>query len=231
MAAALRALLKLWRAIFEMKVSILCSSPDHPVNDHLDRWVSDNEGKHVIQIARRKEELLGGDILFLISCSEIVRETERQMYESALVIHASDLPAGRGWSPHIWSIINGVQDIVVTLLEAEDKVDSGAIWHKIPISISADLLSNEINNLLFDVELELMDFALDNFDQIQPYEQDSDIRASYNVKRIPEDSRIDLEKNIKSQFDLMRVCDPVRFPAFFELHGHKYFIRLEKSDD
>lgn len=29
--------------------------------------------------------------------------------------------------------------------------------------------------------------------------------------------------------DLIRICDPDRFPAYFELHGHKYNIRLEKA--
>ena len=32
----------------------------------------------------------------------------------------------------------------------------------------------------------------------------------------------------KDQFDLMRTCDPNRYPAFFELYGKKYKIILEK---
>ena len=29
----------------------------------------------------------------------------------------------------------------------------------------------------------------------------------------------------------MRICDPDRFPAYFELHGQNYKIRLEKMSD
>ena len=40
-----------------------------------------------------------GDILFLISCSERIGDAYRQKYRHVLVLHASDLPKGRGWSP------------------------------------------------------------------------------------------------------------------------------------
>ena len=74
--------------------------------------------------------LAGGEILFLVSCNEIIGKDVRDRYMATLVIHASDLPKGRGWSPHIWQIIEGKKEIMVSLLEAEDAVDSGAIWAK-----------------------------------------------------------------------------------------------------
>jgi methionyl-tRNA formyltransferase len=55
---------------------------------------------------------------------------DRAKYDSSLVLHASDLPAGRGWSPHIWAITNGAESVTLSLLEAEDQVDSGRIWKK-----------------------------------------------------------------------------------------------------
>jgi methionyl-tRNA formyltransferase len=214
-----------------MRITILCSSSVHPVNEYLERWVKTRENEHEIELVRCKADLRGGDILFLISCSEILSQKDRNAYDKTFVIHASDLPKGRGWSPHIWQIIEGSEVITVTLLEAEDKLDSGEIWYKMPLRIPPDALWNEINHLVFEVELGLMDYAVDEFYIARSFPQESTIVPTYYSKRTPEDSRIDPEKSIKSQFDLIRVSDPVRYPAFFELYDHKYIVRLEKTDE
>ena len=113
-----------------MNISILTSSQAHPVNKYLQEWIRKNDKYHEINLAYKKSMLSGGDLLFLISCNEIISPEDRQKYSKSLVIHASDLPRGRGWSPHIWQIINGAEDLTITLLDAEDKIDSGDIWHK-----------------------------------------------------------------------------------------------------
>lgn len=190
-----------------------------------------NHETHEILLVRSRKELPGGDILFLISCSEIVSASDRSAYRASLVLHASDLPHGRGWSPHIWAIIGGAEQLTVTLLEAEDKVDSGRIWHKVTIDIPKHALWNEINEHVFNAETRLLDFAVAEFNMVSPIPQDKSIEATYFPLRKPNDSRIDVERNLTTQFDLIRVCDPVRFPAFFELHGHKYKLSIEKIHD
>lgn len=212
-----------------MRVTILCSSAAHPINVYLQSWIARHQDRHQISLLRRKVDLVGGDLLFLISCSEMVTKEERLRYIKTLVIHASDLPQGRGWSPHIWQILNGATEITVTLLEAEDKVDSGSIWKKIPVHVEKNALWDEINGAIFDTELALMDFAVENFGTIRPTEQSRTTVPTYYPKRTPSDSRIDPKKSIEAQFDLMRACDPDRFPAYFELHGSRYIIKLEKA--
>lgn len=214
-----------------MKISIVCSNPAHPVNRYLQQWMEAHRQSHEIDLVRRKCELAGGDLLLLVSCGEIVTASDRAAYKKSLVLHASDLPKGRGWSPHIWEIASGAQHITLTLLEAQDKVDSGKIWKKVQIPIPQTALWDEINHALFSAEMDLMDFAIDAFDGIEPAEQAADVKPTYFRLRTPEDSRIDPELSIADQFDLMRVCDPVRFPAFFEHRGQKYVLKLEKLDD
>ncbi|MCO6055373.1 UDP-glucuronic acid dehydrogenase [Pseudomonas sp. MOB-449] len=214
-----------------MRISFLCSDKQHPVNEHLRRWIGQQQGKHQIELVRKKSELSGGDILFLISCLEIVGAAERAAYRASLVLHASDLPSGRGWSPHIWQIIDGAEEITLSLLEAEDRVDSGRIWKKMKFPVPLHALWNEINELLFDAEIELIDFAVREFDNIVPVEPDPNIEPTYYPRRSPTDSQLDPTQSIANQFDRIRVCDPNRFPAFFELHGKKYKITLEKISD
>ena len=132
-----------------MKITILNTSGDHPINSCLEVWVKKHQGIHEIQLLRSKKELVEGDILFLKPCSEIISEHDRAKFKKTLVIHASDLPKGRGWSPHIWGLINEAQQITISLLEAVDKVDSGDIWEKIKINIPKAALYKEINQLIF----------------------------------------------------------------------------------
>jgi len=213
-----------------MKISLLCSDPLHPVNAYLEKWISANRRSHEVTLVRRKSDLPGGDILFLISCSEIVRANDRAAYRAVLVLHASDLPRGRGWSPHIWAIINGAETITLSLLEAADKVDCGKIWAKRSFPVPKHALWDEINASLFETELNLIDFAIENFETIRPSDQDPTIPSTYLDRRYPEDSRINPELSISEQFNFIRVCDPCRFPAFFDMYGHRYKLTLEKVD-
>ena len=80
-----------------MKITLLCSDIKHPVIEYLQAWSAAQQGFHEVELVQRKIELVGGDILFLISCSEIIdakdvlgrfgascqRFTKRQRVESA----------------------------------------------------------------------------------------------------------------------------------------------------
>lgn len=210
-----------------MKVDVLCSSTEHPVWPWLETWRDRQSTAHEIRLINRAAEANGGDLLFLISCHEIVRAPIRSRYRAALVIHASDLPEGRGWSPHIWQILEGRNRMVVTLFEAADRVDAGPIWKKEVIELEGHELYDEINAKLFAVEVQLMDFALTNMGRVRPQPQIG-ICTTYYRRRTPEDSRLDPEGTIAEQFDLLRVADPERFPAFFDFRGHRYALRIWK---
>ncbi len=214
-----------------MKITLLCSDPNHPVNSYLLPWVQAQIGRHEVDLVRRKSELKGGDILFLISCSELIHASDRANYQASLILHASDLPKGRGWSPHIWQLVQGADLITLSMLEAENKVDSGKIWMQTCIDIPKHALWDEINHLLFTAEVQLIDYAVQHFGRVSPKDQTDAEQASYFRKRSPQDSQIDVNKSIAEQFDLIRVCDPNRFPAYFEYLGHRYFLKLEKSNE
>lgn len=212
-----------------MKISVLCSHQNHPVYPQLVKWVERQSTNHTVELVDSKSRLSGGSLLFLISCHEIVGADVRARYESTLVIHASDLPKGRGWSPHIWQVLGGESRITVSLLEAADAVDSGAIWAKRVFDLEGHELWDEINAKLFAIELELMDFAVDNFGRVNP-ELQTEESLDYFPKRTPQDSQLDPDKSLGEQFNLLRVCDPDRFPAYFELNGHNYRVIIQKHE-
>lgn len=214
-----------------MKVDVICTNKTHPINPWLKRWSESFSGGHEINLHSGSSSLAGGDFLFLISCSEVMTKAIRDRYKNVLVLHASDLPEGKGWSPHIWTIINGGNEIVLTLLEAEDSVDSGKIWLKRRLPIPDHFLSNEIEETLFGNEIEMMEDALKFCNSIIPVEQINKQDSGYYRKRTPADSEIDPSQSISSQFDLIRTCNPTEYPAHFKLRGKKYKLLLEKFDE
>ena len=213
-----------------MIISILCTDSTAPVVKKIKVWMDEISLKgHSPSLVFDKMNLKGGDILFLVSCSQIIKDTERQKYEATLILHASDLPKGRGWSPHIWSILSGSKQITVSLLEASEPIDTGAIWLKEKFSLEGHELLPEINEKLFTIELSLMTDAIEKFETIKALEQEDYIGA-YLEKRQPLDSQLDPNKTIAEQFDLLRIVDSERYPAFFEHRGKRYTIKIEKDE-
>lgn len=197
---------------------------------HLQRWteVRRSDG-HTVDLLHGQAELAGGDILFLVSCSRLVKPVERARYAAALVLHASDLPQGRGWSPHIWAVLGGASGFTVSLLEAADPVDTGAIWLKTHCKLEGHELLPEIEAKLFAAELELMGAAVARYPQLTPIQQTGEA-GPYLRRRTPDDSRLDPGKSLAEQFDLLRVVDPRRFPAFFDHRGQRYLLKIEKAE-
>lgn len=209
-----------------MKVTVVCSDPLHPKWPGLAQWVA-RQSENVAELLTKAADASGGDLLFLISVQELVGSDIRSRYRHTLVVHASDLPEGRGWSPHVWTILEGRSRICVTMLEAAGKVDSGPIWAQREIMLHGHELWDEIADLIGAAELSLMDYAMLNADRVQPQSQDSKA-ATYYRRRTPADSAVDVNRSIADQFNLLRVSDPNRYPAFFDHRGYRYSIQLTK---
>lgn len=213
-----------------MRISILCTDESHPVFIRLIGWASYmTTCEHEVELVTDRHMLSGGDVLFLVSCSQIIRAAERDLYKKSLVLHASDLPKGRGWSPHIWAILRGENRITVSLLEAEDSVDTGRVWFKSSFELQGHELLPEINQRLFDTELMLMTRAVSEFGFVVPQEQQEEA-GDYMQRRTPMDSCIDAEIPISDQFELLRTVDNNRYPAYFDYRGHRYILKIEKYD-
>ena len=170
-----------------------------------------------------------GDYLFLISCSTIIGDDIRKNFRHCVVLHESDLPRGRGWSPMAWQILEGRNEITVSAIKCADPVDSGDIIKQSVLRLDGTELYQDIHRKCFEVKSALLlsvvgDQTLDRDDaDIIPQRGD----ATYYRRRTPEDSRINPNQSFAAQFDLLRICEP-RFPAFFEHRGCRYNVNLER---
>lgn len=212
-----------------MKNTIYVGSNEHPVLPVIKQWIESCEVKD-IEVVFSIDEISTGSILFLVACPDIIPRSIKAKYEHCLVVHASNLPQGRGWSPHVWDIIHGANEIYLSILEAEDKVDTGDIWFKEKIPVPPHFLYNEINDRLFNSVVKGIDWSIKNSHKVIKEKQDNKKDISYYPKRTPEDSRLDIDMSIREQFNKLRICDTERYPAFIEHLGFKYKITISKID-
>jgi len=212
-----------------MNITILCTDIEHKIMPYLKKWQATNSKTHKISLVNNSSEVKNGDILFLISCLEIINQDIRSKFKHTLVIHESNLPHGKGWSPIQWQILDGVNSIVITLLDAIDNVDSGDIWTKRIVELKEHELADEINQKIFPVKLDLMNFAIKSINTIKKTPQEK-IDESRYPKRTPVDSKIDVNKSISEQFNLLRIADNERYPCYFDYNGYRYLISLNKID-
>ncbi|MFT5240055.1 MAG: methionyl-tRNA formyltransferase [Candidatus Promineifilaceae bacterium] len=213
-----------------MKIDVLSSDRSHPVRPYLDKWAEAHGRAHDVAILEDWHQCVGGDLLFLISCSDLISAELRANYGRTLVVHASDLPAGRGWSPLVWQVLEGRDEITLSLFEAVNEVDAGPIIKKASFTLNGDEMSDEINRKLFETEMALMDYAVENVDALKATPQPTDSISHYR-KRTKADSRLDPQKSIAEQFNLLRISDPLRYPCFFDYRGGTYTLRMEKMDE
>ncbi len=118
----------------------------------------------------------------------------------------------------------------MSLIDADDPVDSGAVWAKRCVPIDGAALHDEIHAALFDAEVALMDTALTMIASgATPTPQEKG--GSYHPRRSPSDGELDPSLPIADLFDAIRIADPERYPAFFRLRGATYRIVLTKVSD
>jgi methionyl-tRNA formyltransferase len=177
-----------------------------------------------INLIYKHEDVKNGDILVLLSCIKMFKHLNLNTHN--LVIHESDLPKGRGMSPLTWQVLEGKSDIPVTLLEASEELDAGVIYGQKVMELNGSELVDELRDLQFKVTKNLIIDFLDNYLNIQGVSQDG-TPTFYRARNI-NDSKLDISKSIEEQFNLFRISDNIRYPAWFEKNGFKYKLEINK---
>jgi len=165
---------------------------------------------------------LSGDILFILGCTKIFKKIN--LHKNNIVIHESDLPKGKGWSPLTWQILEGKNKIPITMFEADTKVDNGDFYLKDFIDIDPLDLFTKIKEKQGLKTIEMALYFIDNYNNINKTKQIGN--ETFYKKRTCNDSELDISKSIDEQFNLLRVCDNENYPAFFIKNGKKFILKI-----
>ena len=164
------------------------------------------------------------DICFMLSCTKIARRDFLEKHGHNIVVHASDLPQGKGFTPIKWQVLAGENDIVLTMFEAVEAVDAGPYYMKKHLILDGYELLDEIHAKLAEKIIDMCLRYINNMNEYPPCEQVGE--ESFFPKITRNDDELDIHKSILEQFNHLRVADNDNYPLWFQLAGRKYIVKV-----
>lgn len=191
------------------------------------KWVPDFQSRYECIEAFDVNNVTGVDVLFILGYTKILPEKFLASNGLNLVIHESALPLGRGFSPVQWQVLEGSNEIPVCMIEAANPVDSGAIYGTTTIRLAGHELLPEIRLAQAEATKELIILFLSKFPAYSKTAQEGN--ATHYRRRTREDDRLDPDKSIRAQFNQLQIADNDLYPAYFEIAGSRYLLRITKA--
>ncbi|MBK78254.1 MAG: methionyl-tRNA formyltransferase [Flavobacteriaceae bacterium] len=167
-----------------------------------------------------------GNVLILLSCEKIFKKLKLNDFN--IVVHESKLPKGKGFSPMTWQVLEGKTRIPISLFEATKKVDSGRVYFQDFIKLDGFELIDEIREKQANKTKELILNFLKKINNLKVIQKRGE--ESFYRRRTSKDSMLDINKTIKEQFNLLRVVDNLRYPAYFKIGKNNYKIEITKMN-
>ena len=183
---------------------------------------------HKVACQHEVKDIDSGDLAFFISCGQIVPPEVLKKHHHNLVVHESNLPEGKGWSPLTWQILEGKNEISICLFEAQETVDSGKIYLKDTLKFKGTELVDELRYTQAMMTIRMCLEFVEKYPEILSKGQKQEGKSTYYKRRKPKDSQLDIDKTIREQFNLLRVVDNERYPAFFEIDGERFVLKIEQ---
>jgi methionyl-tRNA formyltransferase len=169
------------------------------------------------------------DIIFILSYHQIIPNEILGKNKHNIVIHASSLPKGKGWAPLFWQILEGKSNILFTMIEAGDGVDNGNIYMQESLKLEDHELNEELREKQAQLTIQMCQNFVNNYEKYKEPIEQGDGETFYE-KRDKEDSKLDIDKTIREQFNLLRIVNNDDYPAFFELEGNRYILKIELDE-
>ncbi|NQT06212.1 MAG: methionyl-tRNA formyltransferase [Candidatus Omnitrophica bacterium] len=166
-------------------------------------------------------------IVFILNYTRLIGAGYLRKHKHNLVVHESDLPKGKGWAPLFWQVLEGKNVVPIVLFDANEKIDDGDLYLKDYIKMKGHELNSEIREKQARKTLDLCLRFLTEYKRLRPEKQKG--KSTFYKRRKPVDSALDMDKTLKEQFNLLRIVNNKRFPAFFRHKGYKYTLKIRKE--
>jgi len=210
-----------------VKITILVDNEKSWFLSYAENLVKLLSKHHKVSLVNRYSRIKPGDCLFLLSCLKILPKHILKLNKNNIVIHGSDLPKGRGFSPIIWQILENKKKIVLTLFEANSKFDTGKFYFKDSIRLRGDELLDETHRIVGNKIIHMAFKFIKERHSLIAKEQIG--KPTYLRKRTENDDLLPVNESIAHIFDRLRVVDNRLYPAYFFFRGFKYILKIYKG--
>jgi methionyl-tRNA formyltransferase len=206
-----------------MKIAILTTSNQWfvPYAEKLNKDILESE-----LFLDHKEINDNFDILFILSYHNIIPKEFLAKNKHNIVIHASALPKGKGWAPLFWQVLEGKKEIPFSMFEASTGVDNGDIYIQKTLELTGYELNEELRDKQAKHTIQMCLEFINSYEKYKiPTPQSGD--ETFYPKRTAKDSKLDIDKTISEQFNLLRIINNDDYPAFFDIDGNRYILKIQ----
>ena len=200
------------------------------INNYQIKLLEDKYGEIEIRWIDKPSQISSDDLMCI--CLRYYKLIKPKYFNrpkhGTFVIHASDLPKGRGWAPVNWAIINGESEIISTSFKIDEGCDTGPYHLKTRIPLlPTDTIVTAYEKVEKDFLTHLISLITEALTQnkITLYPQEG--QPTIYPRRTADDSELDINKTIAEQWNLLRACHNQDYPAFFKIHNKKIIITYE----
>ncbi|MCY7363515.1 MAG: methionyl-tRNA formyltransferase [Ignavibacteria bacterium] len=184
---------------------------------------------HEVKYINNKMDIESGDLCLIMSCLRILNDSYLELNKNNIVVHASDLPAGKGFSPMQCHVLEGNDEIMITLFEAVKEFDAGPYYLKEKLQFNGTELYYEMREKLGEKMIGMCLEYIDNIKTIVPVNQEG--TETFYERRTVKHDELDIKKSIEDQINHFRVADNVNHPVYFNYKNTKYILKIYKAED
>lgn len=208
------------------KVTILID-PNNSWIKKFSKNINYNKKKYFIKFENIENKVINQDVVLVLSYTKILKEKFLKKNKLVLIAHPSDLPKDRGFAPVQNQILKNKRKIYFSLIKAAKKVDAGPICLKIPFFLNGLELYEDMRIKQGKAAKKLIEKFLNKYPKIKFKDQVG--KSNYNKRRTNEDYRLNLNKTIKSQLNILRISNNENYPAYFIFKKQKYVLNIFKE--
>ena len=212
----------------KIKVAILLDKSNNWLEPTTRYFVKNfKKSKYNFKIFYKYEFIKKYTIVFVLGNTKIIESGLLKRNTLNLAVHESALPKNKGFSPIQYQVLKKQKIIQTCLINLNDKVDSGDIYEKSKIKLNGLELYDEIRKKQSNNTFYLINNFLKKYPKINKIKQSG--KSNFLKKRYPKDSKLNINRSIKDNFNLLRISNNKSWPAFFMYKGQKFIIKIFKK--
>ncbi len=207
-----------------MKVQFLIDNKKSWIVDNIKKFISRNKQKYNLSLIHNHNNIKKSDITFILSSLNKISPSHLKKSKNNIVIHPSKLPKGKGFSPLEWQILEGKNKIWITAFEANNNFDSGEIYIQNSFFLKGTELKEDLKKIQFKETLKIIKKLINKYPKFKSYKQSG--ASTYYKKRGRWNNKLDINKTIKKQINILRISDNDNYPSFFIYKNKKYILKI-----
>ena len=189
------------------------------------------KGKNIkITVANDIKKINNCEVVFILGYTKKITDEDLLRNKLNLVIHESNLPKDKGFSPIQYQILKGKNNLKVSLIIAEIEIDKGPIILKQDLNFNGTELYDEIRKKQAKTTIKIIKDFIKGYPQILKNKIKQKGFGTFNKELSNKNNELNIHQSINKQFNILRIGNNEKWPSHFYRKGIKYIIKIYKEN-